>query len=248
MDVKRIWYFIIFFVFSTITHADKLNLFILGGANVVNLKNTTMVQITDVVTNAYRTQPSTNWQGLWGVGLGHTFQRTNVYQLSLNATGYFANLGNVQGLEYPFINDGVYDSLNYNFHAKSTALMFESRLAYTQFEWQPYALIGIGESWNRLSGYNETQIFSALSAAPVSPTFSSRTHNAFAYELGAGIQHQLFNDLVHKIQYKGGLGYQYFNLGKGELGHFPAQTATDRLHINRLTTQAIVLSLNVSLY
>lgn len=206
------------------------------------------MQINDVVTNEYKTNKKTDWRGFWGVGIGHTFEKEwfSNYQFSLGIAGYGINLGQVQGVEYPFINDGQYDTLNYKFQAKSSTGMLESRLAYTQFNWQPIALIGIGKSWNRLSGYNEQPTDPFLSASPVSPGFNNQTKQAFAYELGVGLQRKFLDDTVHKIQYKGSVSYRYFNLGKGLLGSFPAQTSNDRLQIKNLYTQAILFSLDVS--
>ncbi len=241
---------IIFFVFSVMGHANTLNLFISGGPNFSKLSNESLVRISSNVTNKYRTKQTMNGQDFGGIGIAHVFEKKwlQSYQFSLGVAGYFINLGDVHGTEYPFINAGSYDTLNYTFHVKSSTVLLESRFFYSQYDWQPFVLIGIGSGWNRLSGYKEVPSDPSLSAAPASSGFSNHTHQGFAYELGVGLQHQLWEDAIHKMQYKGSIGYRYFNLGDGQLGPFSAQTSNDRLQMNNLYTQGIVLALDVSFY
>lgn len=229
-------------------NANNVTVFLAGGPDFSTLKNQQLVQINPIVTNAYIPKKHTAWQGFVGGGVAHTLAQhwLPLSQWSLGVAGYFLSLGQVNGVEFPFINDGLYDSLNYKFHAKSTAAMVESRWIYEKHPWQPFVLAGLGNSWNRFSEYSEVPTDPALSATATSLGFDDHTKSSFAYEFGLGIQHSLWQDNMHHIEGKASLGYQYFNLGKGQLGSYPVQRSTDRLRVNNIYTQAIVLSLNVA--
>ena len=118
----------------------------------------------------------------WGLGIGHSFENvwSTPYRVSLGLAGYSMNVGGVNGTEFPLINDGVFDTVDYGYRVSSAALLLESRLYYTCYDWQPFALIGIGGAWNHFSDYNETPTNPALSAAPAPQQFKSHTESDFA--------------------------------------------------------------------
>lgn len=233
---------------SPVSLAMNVHFFATGGPDFSTLKNNERVAINSVVTNAYRPQEHTVWKPLAGFGIGYDLPPTfSFYQLSFNIAGYFIDLGSIHGIEYPFINSGVFDTLNYQFNVKSQTIMFEPCLLYSRTEWQPFALIGIGVAWNKLSKFQETPTNPALSAAAVSPGFSPQTTQQFAYEFGIGLQRQLWKDNLHQRQLMGAIGYRYFGLGQGSLGAMPMQTSNQRLGSDPLFTQALLLSLTLNL-
>lgn len=241
---------LLFFCFSLIPStlcANNITLFVTGGPNNARLSNKPLVEINDFVTNGYQSAHKNHWGGFWGAGIAHSFTEivpsTNI---SLGLAGYSTQLGSVRGKEYPFINDGIYDALDYSFRVKSSQLMLESRLSYVFYNWQPFVLVGIGKAWNRLKNYNEVTADPSSSATALNPGFSSNTHRNFAYELGVGVQHSLFEDKKHNIHYRASVGYRYFHLGKGKLGALPEQTSTDRLQIKNIYTQGIAFSIEAS--
>ena len=237
----------ILILLSAQSNATTLNVFISSGPNYSKLKNDPLVQINDPLTNAYQPWKNTNQQFFLAVGANHTVEKTwfSFYQLSLGAAGYFFHLGDANGVEYPFINEGIFDTLNYSFRAKSTTVLAEARLTYSSYKLKPFALLGFGISKNRFYDYSETPTIPELSAAPAL-TFSNNTTYHFAYELGVGVQYLFWNDQIHHIQYLVSAGYQYFNLGKGALGGLPLQTAAESLKVPHLYTQGAVFSLALS--
>ena len=225
-------------------------LFITGGPTFSALSNVTPVALNPYLVNDYKTSIKTQWGALLGVGAGHSFAHFfhNPLTLWLGAAGYSRQFGTLKGIEYPFANDGSYDTLNYQFMAKSNALMAESRLIYTQNnDWQPFALLGMGGAWNRLSHYVEVPTQSAGSAAPIPIQFSNKTTTSLAYEVGFGVQHSFFNDETHHVRYTGSVDYRYMQFGQGQLGSIPTQTSNDRLHISGLYTQGLLFSLCASI-
>ncbi|MFT4058836.1 MAG: hypothetical protein QM652_04725 [Legionella sp.] len=251
MDVKLSKFIVfscIFLMFPCSGSTNQVSFFVSGGPNFSTLKNKRLVEINEFLTNAYQTNTQTNWQGFWAIGANHTFENPwfSFYQLSLGVSGYFFQLGQVKGTEFPFINEGLFDTLNYNFHAKSSSLMVEAKAIYSQYTLKPYALVGIGPSWNRFYAYDETPTDLSLSAAPAA-RFNNHTQQTFSYELGIGFQYLLWDDKQRHVQYHASAGYQYFNLDKGALSRSLAQTSQDHLKIKDLYTQGIIFTLAVSL-
>ena len=250
MDVnlnKFLAFSCVFLMFSSSGNTSQISLFVSGGPEFSTLKNNRSVEINEVITNSYYTKTQTNTRGFWAIGANHTFENPSYpsYQLSLGLAGYFFQLGSVQGTEYPFINDGFFDTLHYSFHAKSASLMVEAKAIYSQYALKPYALVGIGPSWNKLYAYHEKPSDFSKSAAPAL-VFSNHTKQTFSYELGTGLQYLLWDDQQRHIQYHAAAGYQYFNLGQGDLGRSLAQTSSDRIKIKNLYTQGILFTLAAS--
>jgi hypothetical protein len=228
--------------------SNKLDIYVSGGPFSSRLGNSSALQVNSFVVNDYNTNEQSNWSTLWGGGIGHTFE--NIFNkpisISLGLAGYGMNFGNVKGIEYPFINNDIYDTLNYQFYAQSSAAMVETRVLYSNYSWQPYAIVGVGAAWNRLSDYNEVPTDPALSAAPVSPTFGNHTTSAFAYEAGIGVQRVLYEDVNNNVRYTGSLDYRYVNFGKAQLGTMPSETTNQVIQVNNLSTQGAMFTLKVS--
>ncbi|WP_298628342.1 hypothetical protein [uncultured Legionella sp.] len=238
----------ILLIYASLGNTNQINFFIAGGPGFSTLKNTRLVEINEEMTNAYNTIPHTNRQSFWAIGAHHALEHFSLpsYQLSLGLAGYFFHLGQVKGTEYPFINEGFFDTLDYSFHAKSVSLMMEAKAVFSPYALKPYALIGIGSGWNKFYAYNEKPTDPTLSAAPAM-FFNNHTQQIFSYELGAGIQYLLKDDPLRHVQYYASAGYQYFNLNKGSLGPSPAQASSDRIKVKNLYTQGIIFTLALSL-
>ncbi|PJE17969.1 MULTISPECIES: outer membrane protein [Legionella] len=236
-----------FLILPSLLHANNLTLFISGGPHFPKLNQEQLVRMNSWVSTDYQSYQKNHWKGFWGGGFNHSFEKISKrFNLSLGLAGYSLDLGPVQGKVYPFINGGFFDALDYRFNARNYSLMAESRLTYANCNWQPFLLAGVGQAWNRLKNYTEITANFASSATPLSPGFSNHRHHNFAYELGLGLQHPLFEDKLHKISYLASLGYRYFNLGKARLNYLPEQTPSSQLGINNLHTQSIVFSIDVS--
>lgn len=233
--------------FSNVS-ANKINVFVSGGPTFSKLQNASSVKLNNFVTNYYHANTTTTWQGLYGIGVSRSF--CGVFDrpitLTLGAAAYGIDFGKVRGVEHPFVDDGEFDTLNYRFSVASRALLAELRMGYNCYAWVPYALIGMGASWNHLSSYRESPTNPNLSAAPVIKAFRNNTLSSFAYELGIGVQRNLYEDCAHQIIYIAALDYRYVNFGKGKLGKMPPQTANTRLQISTIATQGLILSLQAN--
>ncbi len=67
--------------------------------------------------------------------------------------------------------------------------------------------------------------------------FTNHTKTAFTYTLGAGVQKAL-ND-----HWQAGVGYEFADWGKSELGRALGQTMNSGLTLNHLYTNAVLLNL-----
>lgn len=233
---------------SLTCQADPIDVYLSVGPAFSDLTNNSTVRINQFVVNDYDSDDETEVGPLTSLGLGYTFNNVMNKPLSiaLALMGYFIDYDDVEGTESPFVNVGQFDTLDYRFRAESYAAMVESRFIYTQMAWQPFALLGIGASWNRLFDYDEWPSNSSSSAAPVPSGFDANTETSFAYEAGVGVRHQLFYDPRNKIQWQILFDYRYMNLGEAELDEFPAQTVDDTLEVENLHTQALVFTIQAS--
>ena len=228
----------------------NLDVFLSGGAVVTRATNQESVQINNTVINNYQAQAARQVSPMLGLGVSNMFRNLGDQPIDLSAglTLYYAHLGNVKGTEFPFANDGSFDTLNYQFNIKTTTLLAESRLYSTYFDWQPYALVGLGAAWNEASNYSEVPSNPALGGAPAPQVFSNHTTANFAYEFGVGVQHQVAQDCVNHIRYFAALDYRYLNLGKAQLGSFPAQSVGSGLTVDNLYTQGIIFTVRAAFY
>lgn len=236
--------FIASLLLPMLSHGNHVEGTLMGGAIFSQLSNNKSVQVHPLVTNLYEADEEMKSGSLAGATVAYAFEGWEKHHiaLSLGLSGYYLNYGEVEGTEYPFANAGSFDTLDYQFNAHSFALMLEPKLVYTQFAWQPYFFVGIGSAWNRLSDYDEKPSNPAGSAAPAAQAFSSKTVNAFAYELGIGVQHEFAHRAQNMFRYRLAADYRYMNLGHADLGTMPGQLTSDHLHVSPLSTQALVVS------
>jgi hypothetical protein len=214
-----------------------------GGATMPRIRSQEHVMVFDGLTNRYVTQRTTNTQGLWGgaAAVHLTLSQYHHIDGSIGLAGYALNYGTVGGVKHPYANLADFDPLNYSFKAKSDVGLIEGHLFYTGVDWQPYLLAGIGRANNRLSSYQETPFGTAVPGQ----LFTNASHRDTVVEIGFGLKHQLFQDVSGKV-FSIALDYRYFNTGSAHLGPFSGQTTKGRLGINNLETDALLLSLNVT--
>lgn len=126
-----------------------------------------------------------------------------------------------------------FNNFNYSYNVQSKGLMAESRLFYAASSWSvmPYALFGIGSSWNKAYNYNESprNLITASARGPI----SSNTSTQFAYEAGAGLSWRNNNTIV-SVEYK------YQDLGDAKLGLYAIQTYNDPLMMKLRSNQVLL--------
>ncbi len=97
-----------------------------------------------------------------------------------------------------------------------------------------YAEGGLGLALNRAKNFSSSSlIFQALSP----PNFSDNTKTSFTYSLGAGVQKSL------STHCQLGLGYEFSDWGRSELGPSSGQTLNSGLKLNHLYSSSVLASL-----
>jgi opacity protein-like surface antigen len=228
---------------TTSANALHVDGYLSAGGTMPRLVNQSNVQVFDDMVNRYITQRQTVTRGTWGggVALRAAVPQTTQWDISLGLAGYALDFGGIKGTKYPAVNVGDFDPLNYRFKARSAVGLVEGRLIYTAHSWQPYLIAGLGGANNTLDHYHEM----TLGTAVPGQLFTHAHHHAAALEAGGGIKRTLFTDTSGK-SVSIALDYRYFNTGSGHLGAFDEQTTHDRLRIHHLETDALLLTLNLS--
>ena len=177
-----------------------------------------------------------NWNSTFALQLflGKEFLQREYTKLHLGLTlGYFDDIQ-----QNGFVNQFAlpdFDNLNYQYKIKSISAMASLKMFFTgNQQWQPYIDGGVGFSNNAASDYKETPRI--LGAEPMSP-FGNHSRNSFAYSIGAGFMYDF-----HK-SFSVGLGYQFVNLGKAQLGTSVAQQTTQTPSVNHVLLHQLLVNI-----
>lgn len=132
--------------------------------------------------------------------------------------------------------DPVFNNFIYSYRINHTHVALKGKLLATQgYFLTPYISGSIGVGFNRASNFSNTPtIFEALP----NPDFASKTKTALSYTLGIGVQHAISE------QWHAGIGYEFANWGKTELGRAVGQTLGTGPTLNHLYTNGLMFSLS----
>lgn len=196
---------------------------------------TQQVAMNSELTNQYTITSSAN-RPTFAVGAGYLWTLTPDLALNVGFNAHYLKT-EVDGVNAP---DIIGDTLNYTTDVQSLAFLLTPKLIWTASRWQPYIEGGMGLSVNEASNYSETPTDPDGSAVPTQTPFGNERTDAFAYELGVGIQHALWNSPHAPLL---ALSYDWMDWGKVALGSFAGQTTSDRLSFGHLQTSSVNASL-----
>lgn len=232
---------------------------IMGGVSFVNFshEHSTLFPIVVVpamrlgrvvnFSHVYNPDGSTSINGLGGIYIAMMKKLARNMEISVGPSFYFLNIGKIKGNESVFLGGAQYASLHYHFHIQSFPLFLETRFSFTNRDWVPYLIGGVGVAWNNLYGFSESLISIADPTGPLATNpLQSKRQTAFAYEVGIGIQHLLYTDVKNQMCYRLGLEYRYFNNGFGRFNPGQNQLNKDTLYIRSIDANAVLVSLMVS--
>ncbi|ASQ45389.1 outer membrane protein [Legionella clemsonensis] len=131
--------------------------------------------------------------------------------------------------------DPQFDNYSYQYKVRNTRLAVKGKLLLDKGYWfMPWVSASVGVGFNRAHEFTNTPlIFEALP----NPNFTNHTKTAFTYTLGAGVQKAL-ND-----HWQIGVGYEFADWGKSELGRALGQTMNSGLTLNHLYTNGVLFNL-----
>ncbi|RMX21650.1 porin family protein [Legionella jordanis] len=186
------------------------------------------------IEKTYAARKSTNVlaSGELFVGIQKTWSSQWLGQLGLAA----ATTGNakLQGVIWDDA-DPEFNNHSYQYKIRNSRIAVKGKLLLDKGYWlMPWVSASLGVGFNRAHEYsNAPLIFEALP----NPNFADHTKTAFTYTLGAGVQ-KAFND-----HWQVGIGYEFADWGKSELGRADMQTMNSGLALNHLYTNGVLLNL-----
>jgi opacity protein-like surface antigen len=199
-----------------------------------NTKQT--INLTPQITKAYVSNPSTQALGTGElfVGVYQPINKTFEWQLglALGVTGDTRINGNIWDDD-----DSHFNNYSYSYMVRTTHIDVKGKiLADIGMALIPWVSGGLGFGFNQ--AHNFTSNPSIFQAVPT-PNFSSNTTVAWNYSIGVGVQ------LPFTDNWEVGVGYEFANLGKSQLGKAPGQTMSGSGPVlNQLYTSSVLLNLS----
>lgn len=239
--MKRILSIIFGILITSLAYADRVAFGVVGGANISGFKNNVAIPLANQIVNYYNSSANNHIAPVVGLELGYVFNNINYspWDVLFDVAFYNIKYNAITGRGFfPYVNG----TLNYQFKGQSQALMFEALFIYTIPKLQPFVILGIGRSKNRLYDYNELPANQALNPNFTTQNFPSLQKKVFTYELGLGAQRSIFKDKL--TEWLISAEYHYFHLGEGQLGLLPNQINNNRFTMN-LHTNVFLLGLKV---
>lgn len=158
---------------------------------------------------SYSANNANQSRGLYGSFIGAEWGFNPCWALQFGVGYYQASAFTARGLLTQGPDAGSSDIYNYQYNITSRQLLAESKLLFNWHErYHPYALMGLGEAFNKASSY-QTTVPPFLTFTPM---FNSHTTKSFTYAVGLGLD----VDVVRHV--RAGLGYRFTDLGKVNLG------------------------------
>lgn len=135
-------------------------------------------------------------------------------------------------------DDGLamFDNYTYQYKVSNVHLSLKGKmLGNWGWKYKPWISASIGAAWNRAYDFSNTpSIYEALPT----PNFANKTSNAFTYSLGFGVDYRWNNE------WSIGLGYEFADWGKSELGSASGQTTGQGLAMQHVYTQSLLVNLS----
>ncbi|HAU1322173.1 TPA: porin family protein [Legionella pneumophila] len=131
--------------------------------------------------------------------------------------------------------DPQFDNHSYQYKIRNSHIAVKSKLLLDKGYWlMPWVSASLGVGFNRAHEFTNTPlIFEALPNS----NFTRHTKTAFTYTLGAGVQKSISE------HWQLGVGYEFADWGKSELGRALGQTMNSGLALNHLYINGVLLNL-----
>ncbi len=132
--------------------------------------------------------------------------------------------------------DPAFDNHIYDYRIEHTQIALKEKLLG---QWglpiDPWISATLGLGFNRSYDFSNTP---TLFEASSMPNFASHTTTAFTYALGIGIDRKLTK------HWHAGLGYEFADWGKSQLGSAPGQTLNSGLSLSHLYTHSLLFNIS----
>lgn len=157
----------------------------------------------------YSANHSTRNEGIYGGFVGAEFRLHPCWALQLGVSYYQTSAFNAKGVLTQGPDDTSSDDFSYKYNITGRQWLAESKLLFNWYErFHPYASVGLGEAFNRASGYQTT----VPPFLTFTPAYADHTTKSFSYAVGTGL------DVDFVKHFRLGVGYRFSDLGKVNLG------------------------------
>lgn len=131
--------------------------------------------------------------------------------------------------------DPQFDNHSYQYKIRNSRIAIKGKLLLDKGYWVlPWVSASAGVGFNRAHDFTNTPlIFEALPNA----NFTNHTKTAFTYTLGAGVQKSISE------HWQFGVGYEFADWGKSQLGRAAEQTQNTGLTLNHLYANGVLFNL-----
>lgn len=205
-----------------------------GGTIWAQKANQETFYLTPAIEKTYSPQKSS--QGVFNgevfLGLQKTLTQTLQGQLGIAAGGTGAT--KING-EIWTDADPEFNNHSYSYKIQHTQVSIKGKLltelSHGLFPWVSGS-VGVGI--NKASSFDNSSL---ICGELPNPNYTSKTTNSLTYTLGAGLQKAL-NKHVQV-----GIGYEFADWGKSQLGKAPEQTLNKGLSLNHMYTNGLLFNL-----
>ena len=131
--------------------------------------------------------------------------------------------------------DPLFDNYSYQYKIQHTHIAAKGKLLLERGYWAtPWVSASLGVAFNNAHSFTNTPlIFEAIANS----NFSSNTETAFTYTVGAGLQKPVAE------HWQVGVGYEFADWGKSNLGQALGQTLNTGIKLNHLYTNGLLFNL-----
>lgn len=130
--------------------------------------------------------------------------------------------------------DPQFDNFSYQYKLQNNHVGLKARFLYDSgSSFMPWVSASVGLAFNHAYDYTNTPL---IFEAVASPNFSDRTQIGVSYSLGIGIQ-KVIND-----NWQVGVGYEFADWGKSQLGAAYGQTMNSGLKLNHFKTNGLMVN------
>lgn len=132
--------------------------------------------------------------------------------------------------------DPAFNNFSYRYKIRHTHFAAKGKLLADMGYWvMPWVSASIGVGFNDASNFQSTPL---IEEAIQTPNFKSHTETAFTYTVAAGIQKAL------NEHWQVGIGYEFADWGKSQLGCAREQTMNSGLSLSHLYTNGVLFNLS----
>jgi opacity protein-like surface antigen len=199
-----------------------------------NAGDTQTFNLTQTDSKTYAAHDATNTLFAGELFLG--MQRTLMPQLQGQFGLAVAKTGDAQ-LQGTIWDDAdpAFANYNYDYYVQTTRIAAKAKLLLDKGFWMtPWISASVGVGLNRAHSFDSTPL---IPQAAASNNFSGNTQTSFSYTLGVGFQKSIC------ANWEIGIGYEFADWGRSQLGTAPGQTTGSSISLNHLYTQGLMFNL-----